>query len=101
MDQRRQKVDEAAEKVAKAIEESLQAVTNQTPLGRRFNHELTQEFFDDVMNNLRGDDRHAYVELLDSMVSHLRSMWRGTGARPPGQATTQGLPPDRPEETNR
>lgn len=54
MDERQQRqVDEAAEKFAEAIRESFQAVAEQTVSAQQLNAELTQSFFNSVIENLR------------------------------------------------
>ena len=46
-------VDEAAEKFAEAIRESFQAVAERGVLAQQLNAELTQTFFNSVIENLR------------------------------------------------
>ena len=54
MDQKQQKqVNEAAEKFAEAIKESYQAVSERGVSAQEANAELTQDFFNRVINNLR------------------------------------------------
>ena len=54
MDERQQRqVNEAAEKFAEAIRESFQAVTDRTVSAQQLNAELTQNFFNSVIDNLR------------------------------------------------
>jgi polyhydroxyalkanoate synthesis regulator phasin len=54
MDERQQKqVNEAAEKFAEAIKESYQALADRTVSAQELNAQLTQEFFNGVINNLR------------------------------------------------
>ena len=54
MDDRQQRrVDEAAEKFAEAIRESFQAVSDRTVSAQQLNAELTQNFFNSVIENLR------------------------------------------------
>ena len=53
-DQRTQKqVNEAAEKFADAIKESYQALADRSVSAQDLNAQLTQEFFNGVINNLR------------------------------------------------
>ncbi|HLL40163.1 MAG TPA: hypothetical protein VK357_10915 [Rubrobacteraceae bacterium] len=47
------RVEEAAEKFAKAISESFQAVADRSLLAQQLNAELTQSFFNSVIYNLR------------------------------------------------
>ncbi len=54
MDQEQHKqVNEAAEKFAEAIKESYQALAGRTVSAQELNAQLTQEFFNGVINNLR------------------------------------------------
>ena len=54
MDERQQEqVNEAAEKFADAIKESYQALANRSVSAQELNAQLTQEFFNGVINNLR------------------------------------------------
>lgn len=54
MDQKQQKqVNEAAEKFADAIKESYQAVAERGVSAQELNAQLTQDFFNRVINNLR------------------------------------------------
>ena len=54
MDERQQKqVNEAAEKFAEAIKESYQALAERGVSAQELNAQLTQEFFNGVINNLR------------------------------------------------
>ena len=49
----RKQVNEAAEKFADAIKESYQALANRSVSAQELNAQLTQEFFNGVINNLR------------------------------------------------
>ena len=54
MDQRQQRqVNEAAENFADAIKGSYQALADRTVSAQELNAQLTQEFFNGVINNLR------------------------------------------------
>jgi hypothetical protein len=54
MDERQQKqVNEAAEKFAEAIKESYQALAARSVSAQELNAQLTQDFFNGVINNLR------------------------------------------------
>ena len=54
MDQKQQKqVNEAAEKFAEAIKESYQALADRSVSAQELNAQLTQDFFNGVINNLR------------------------------------------------
>jgi hypothetical protein len=55
MDQEQQKqVNEAAEKFAEAIKESYQTLADRSVSAQELNAQLTQDFFNGVINNLRG-----------------------------------------------
>jgi hypothetical protein len=54
MDERQQQqVNEAAEKFAEAIKESYQALADRSVSAQDLNAQLTQDFFNGVINNLR------------------------------------------------
>jgi hypothetical protein len=50
---REQQVNEAAEKFAEAITESFQALAHRSVSAQELNAQLTQNFFNAVINNLR------------------------------------------------
>jgi hypothetical protein len=52
-DQQGRRLDEAAEKFADAIKESYQAIADRSVSAQDLNAQLTQEFFNGVINNLR------------------------------------------------
>jgi hypothetical protein len=101
MDEKQQKrVSEAAEKFAGALKESYQALADRSVSAQELNAQLTQEFFNGVIDNLRtqasnnwalADDlieqqrkqqeasqtlaqegANAYMEFSNSMFSHYR-----------------------------
>jgi polyhydroxyalkanoate synthesis regulator phasin len=54
VDQRQQKqVNEAAEKFADALKESYQSIADRSVSAQELNAQLTQDFFNGVINNLR------------------------------------------------
>lgn len=54
MDQKQQEqVNEAAEKFADALKESYQSIANRSVSAQELNAQLTQDFFNGVINNLR------------------------------------------------
>jgi polyhydroxyalkanoate synthesis regulator phasin len=54
VDQRQQRqVNEAAEKFADALKESYQSIADRTVSAQELNAQLTQDFFNGVINNLR------------------------------------------------
>ena len=65
MDNRQQQqVNEAAEKFADAFKESYQSITDRSVSAQELNAQLTQEFFNGVINNLRtqAEDNRALSE---------------------------------------
>ena len=65
MDERQQKqVNEAAEKFAEAIKESYQALADRSVSAQELNAQLTQDFFNGVINNLKtqADSNRALAE---------------------------------------
>ena len=101
MDERQQEqVNEAAEKFADAIKESYQALADRSVSAQELNAQLTQQFFNGVINNLRTqaesnralaedlieqqrktqeasqaltqESVNAYMDLLNSMFSYYR-----------------------------
>jgi len=67
MDERQQRqVSEAAEKFAEAIRESFQVVADSTVTVQQLNAELTQSFFNGVIENLR-----AQAEVSQTMTEEL------------------------------
>jgi hypothetical protein len=51
--QQQQQINEAAEKFADAVRESYQTVAGRAASAQQLNAELTQNFFNSVINNLR------------------------------------------------
>src|SRR5215212_1802224 len=116
MDERQQKqVNEAAEKFAEAIKESYQALADRSVSAQELNAQLTQDFFNGVINNLRTqaesnralaedlieqqrkqqeasqaltqESVNAYTGFLNSMFSY---PWQGS--QPFGQVTREASP---------
>jgi hypothetical protein len=52
-DEQRQQVNEAAEKFADALKESYQSIADRSVSAQELNAQLTQDFFNGVINNLR------------------------------------------------
>src|ERR687886_1645462 len=66
--QQQQQINEAAEKFANAVRDSYRAVADRTVLAQELNAQLTQQFFNSVINNLRSqaeDNREMIRELVD------------------------------------
>ncbi len=53
MDQQQNQIDQAAEKFAEAVRDSYQAVADRAVSAQELNAELTQQFFNGVINNLQ------------------------------------------------
>jgi hypothetical protein len=116
MDERQQKqVNEAAEKFAEAIKESYQALADRSVSAQELNAQLTQDFFNGVINNLRTqaesnralaedlieqqrkqqeasqaltqESVNAYTDFLNSMFSY---PWQGRQSA--GQVTREEVP---------
>ncbi len=125
MDERQQKqVNEAAEKFAEAIKESYQALADRSVSAQELNAQLTQDFFNGVINNLRTqaesnralaedlieqqrkqqeasqaltqESVNAYTDFLNSMFSYCPTI-EGTWIRPREAHATRG----RQKETHR
>ncbi len=67
-EQQQTQVNEAAEKFADAIRESYRTVADRTVSAQELNAELTQDFFNGVINNLRTQaesNREMTRELID------------------------------------
>ena len=52
-DKQQKQVNEAAEKFADALKESYQSIANRSVSAQELNAQLTQDFFNGVINNLR------------------------------------------------
>ncbi len=67
-DRQQQQVNEAAEKFAAALRDSYKTVAERTVSAQQLNAELTQTFFNNVINNLRAQaesNREAAGELAE------------------------------------
>lgn len=121
--QQARRVNEAAQKFAEAVRESMQTVSDQSVEAQERSRQLTQSFFDSVVQELRNqaasqrlmeqgrrqqeafqqlteESMGAYREFLGSMFSYyqanMEQAHRGaTGSRPPGEGTTRPIPPTR------
>ncbi len=83
MEQQQRQINEAAEKFADAVRDSYQAVAGRTVSAQELNAELTQNFFNSVINNLR-DQAERNQELTQELAGQQQ---RGVEA---SQALTQG-----------
>ena len=109
-DQQQRQINEAAEQFASAIRDSYQAVSQRTVAIQQLNAELTQDFFNRVINNLRNEAEsnreftqelagqqqrgaeatqqltqesvNAYMDFVNSMFS----FWQGNFEQPQRQA---------------
>ena len=83
MDQRQQRqVNEAAEKFAEAVRESYQAVVDRGMSAQELNTQLTQDFFNGVINSLRSQ-AESNRELTQELIEQQRKQ------REASQALTQ------------
>ena len=83
MDNRQQKqVNEAAEKFAEAVRESYQAVVDRGMSAQELNTQLTQDFFNGVINSLRSQ-AESNRELTQELIEQQRKQ------REASQALTQ------------
>jgi polyhydroxyalkanoate synthesis regulator phasin len=80
MDQEQQKqVNEAAEKFAEAIKESYQALADRSVSAQELNAQLTQDFFNGVINNLRGQ-AESNRALADDLIEQQRKQQEASQA---------------------
>jgi uncharacterized protein YdiU (UPF0061 family) len=80
MDERQQKqVNEAAEKFAEAIKESYQAIADRSVSVQELNAQLTQEFFNGVINNLR-TQAESNRALADDLIEQQRKQQEASQA---------------------
>jgi hypothetical protein len=80
MDQEQQKqVNEAAEKFADAIKESYQALADRSVSAQELNAQLTQDFFNGVINNLRGQ-AESNRALADDLIEQQRKQQEASQA---------------------
>src|SRR5215212_4915666 len=78
-EQQQRRVNEAAEQFAEAVRASFQAISERGASAQQLNAELTQQFFDTVIDNLRTqaeatrpiaqESVGAYMEFLSSIFS--------------------------------
>jgi hypothetical protein len=72
-ERQQQQVNEAAEKFASAIKDSYQAIADRSVSAQELNAQLTQEFFNGVINNLRtqAENNRALAEdLIEQQRKH-------------------------------
>jgi hypothetical protein len=66
VDQRQQQqVNEAAEKFADALKESYQSIADRSVSAQELNAQLTQDFFNGVINNLRTQAENNRADLVE------------------------------------
>lgn len=82
MDEQQQRINEAAEQFAEAVRESYRTVTERGESAQQLNAELTQQFFNAVVNNLR-----TQTEETQEMSQELREQQERQ--REAGQSLTQ------------
>ncbi len=67
-EEQQQRINQAAEQFANAVRDSYQAVADRTVSAQELNAQLTQDFFNRVIDNLRsqaGDTRQMGQQLAD------------------------------------
>jgi hypothetical protein len=80
MDEKQQKrVNETAEKFAGALEESYQALADRAVSAQELNAQLTQEFFNGVIDNLRTQASNNRA-LADDLIEHQRKQQEASQA---------------------
>ena len=80
MDERQQRqVNEAAEKFAEAIKDSYQALADRSVSAQELNAQLTQEFFNGVINNLRTQAENNRA-LADDLIEQQRKQQEASQA---------------------
>ena len=80
MDEKQQnQVNEAAEKFAEAIKESYQALTDRSVSAQELNAQLTQDFFNGVINNLRTQAENNRA-LAEDLIEHQRKQQEASQA---------------------
>ncbi len=80
MDERQQRqVNEAAEKFAEAIKESYQALADRSVSAQEVNAQLTQDFFNGVINNLRTQAENNRA-LADDLIEQQRKQQEASQA---------------------
>ena len=80
MEEKQQKlVNEAAEKYASAIKESYQALADRSVSAQDLNSQLTQEFFNGVINNLR-TQAESNRALADDLIAQQRKQQEASQA---------------------
>ena len=78
MDDRQQRqVNEAAEKFAEAIRESFLAVTDRTVSAQQLNAELTQSFFNSVIEHLRAQTEGNQA-MAEQLAGQQERQWEAT-----------------------
>ena len=78
-DRQQRQVNEAAEKFAEAIRESFEAVAERGVSAQQLNAELTQNFFNSVIDNLRAQTE-ANRSLTRELAEQQERQWEATQA---------------------
>ena len=87
-EQQQQRVNQAAEEFADALQEAYQAVASRGESLQQVNAEMTQQFFNTVINNLRSQ-AEANVQVGDELLSQAQRGQEATRALT--QETVQGF----------
>jgi uncharacterized protein YktB (UPF0637 family) len=69
-----ERVNEAAEQFASAVKDSYQAVTDRTVSAQQLNTELTQDFFNRVINNLH-NEVESNSQIAQELASQQQRQW--------------------------
>lgn len=77
--QQQRQVNEAAEQFAEAVRDSYQAVADRTVSAQQLNAELTQSFFNSVINNLRAQ-AESNREMTQELISQQKRQREATQA---------------------
>ncbi len=76
-EQQQRQVNEAAEKFADALRESYRTVADRTVSAQELNAQLTQEFFNGVINNLR-TQAESNREMTQQLADQQERQWDAT-----------------------
>jgi uncharacterized protein YktB (UPF0637 family) len=74
-----QRVNEAAEQFASAVKDSYQVVADRTVSAQQLNTELTQDFFNRVINNLR-NEAESNRQIAQELAGQQQRQWEAAQA---------------------
>ncbi len=78
-EQQQRQINEAAEQFASAIRDSYQAVADRTVSAQQLNAELTQDFFNRVINNLR-NEAESNRQIAQGLAGQQQRQWEAAQA---------------------